>query len=92
MTDRVDDQAVRVTASELRRDLRDWLERVAYREDELVVTRSGRPLAAVVSMRAYELLRRVYEKLEEQGDAAALRRIQKEGEYISLEEALRGLD
>ena len=43
-----------ISAVEARQNLGDVLSGVLYRNDEVVIERAGRPVAAVVSMRLYE--------------------------------------
>ena len=55
----------RVSEAQLRDDLTTFIDRVAYAEDELVVTRGGQPIAAVVSMEGWRALRSVAEGVVE---------------------------
>ncbi len=57
---------VQVTESELGAGLATFLDRVAFAEDELVVTRAGRPIAAVISMDGYWALRKIVEEIQYQ--------------------------
>ena len=56
----------KVTETELRDDLATFLNCVAYADDELVVMRDGRPIAAVISMDGWRALRRMAEDVIEQ--------------------------
>lgn len=86
---RVPDDAIEVGAQELRKELRNWLERVAYREDELVITRSGKPMAALISMDAYLALRKLIRPVEESIDAAAVLESREEEDFMPLDEVLK---
>jgi prevent-host-death family protein len=90
MVHAVPDDAVEVTSTELRDRLRDFLERVAFGEDELVVTRAGKPMAAMISMDAYVVLRKCITMHADVSDAAAARSAQKLNEYVSLEDFIKG--
>ena len=46
-----------ISAVELRRKLSETLSRVSYQDQEVVITRNGTPLAALVSLQTYEQLR-----------------------------------
>jgi prevent-host-death family protein len=56
--------AVEVTESELQAKLEAFLELVAFTEEELVVTRNGQAIAAVISMDGYRALRRVVGEIQ----------------------------
>ena len=86
---RIPADAVEVTASELRTNLRDLLERVAFAEDELVVTRAGKPIAAVISMDAFVALRKFIRGYEDAADAEAIAGARSEGEYLPLDDVLK---
>ncbi len=51
----------KVTEADLQAHLATFLNCVAYAEDELVVTRDGQPIAAVISMDGWRALRRMAE-------------------------------
>lgn len=87
---RIPGDAVEVSATELRSSLRDLLERVAFKGDELVVTRAGKAVAAIISMDAYIALRRLMAYYEDLADGGGVRAAQKAGDYVALEEALKG--
>lgn len=90
MTHRIPEDAIEVTASELRVNLRDYLERVAFAEDELVITRAGRAMAALISMDAYIALRQLMAAREDMVDGQAARAAQKLGDYVKLEDLIKG--
>jgi prevent-host-death family protein len=52
-----------ISAVEARQNLGDVLSGVLYRNDEVVIERAGKPVAAVVSMRLYERLLRQRQEL-----------------------------
>lgn len=56
--------AVEVTESEFQAKLEAFLELVAFTEEELVVTRNGQAIAAVISMDGYRALRRVVGEIQ----------------------------
>ncbi len=60
----IPDDVTKVTDAELRADLATFLDCIAYAEDELVVMRDGRPIAAVISMDGYWALRRIVEEIQ----------------------------
>ena len=66
----IPEDITQVTEAQLRDDLTTYIDRVAFAEDELVVTRDGAPVAAVISMDGWRALRSmaegVVEKLGEQ--------------------------
>ncbi len=61
------DDITQVTKAELAEKLSTYIDRVAFAEDELLVTRGGQPVAAVISIEGWRALRRaakgVVEKL-----------------------------
>lgn len=61
-----------VPATELREHGSDIVNRVAYGGEELVLTRRGKPIAALVSLEAFESLHRL-EDAEDVAAAAAAR-------------------
>ncbi len=65
-THQVPDDVLRVTEPELQEKLATLLDRVAYAEEELVVRRDGKPIAAVVWMDALRALRHVASEFAEQ--------------------------
>jgi prevent-host-death family protein len=58
-----------MTASEVRGDFGETVNRVAYGNEVVVVERRGKPLAALISYTDYQLLQQLVSKLEEQMDA-----------------------
>jgi len=63
-----------VAATELRDHASEIVNRVAYGDEELVLTRRGKPVAALVSLAALEKLRRI----EDEEDAAEAERARKD--------------
>ena len=61
-----EDITTQVTEAQLRDDLTTFIDRVAFAEDELLVTRDGAPVAAVISMDGWRALRCVAEEFVEQ--------------------------
>ena len=57
-----------VTSEEVRNQLGDIINRVAYGHERMIVTRRGKKLAALVSMDDLELLEKVLDALEDQID------------------------
>lgn len=47
---------IEITAVELRRNLSEMLSRVAYQDQEVAITRNGKPVAALISPRTLERL------------------------------------
>lgn len=63
-----------ITLLELRNSLSQIVSEVTYRDDEVLITRNGKRVAALISMRAFELLQKRVEKLEDAADRKALRK------------------
>ncbi len=61
----IPEDITQVTEAQLRDDLTTFNDRVAFAEDELVVTRGGQPVAAVISMEGWRAPRRVAEGVVE---------------------------
>ena len=59
------DDITQVSEVELREKLPTFIDRVAFAEDELLITRGGQPAAAVISMEGWRALRRVAEDVVE---------------------------
>lgn len=79
-------EELRVRYSELREGLSDFLNRVQYRGERVVVHRRGKDAAALVSLEDLELL----ERLEDQALAEMAREAREEGgASVPLEEYLR---
>lgn len=72
-----------VSAREAREEFSDLLNRASYARERVVITRNGRPVAALISMEDLELLR----VLEDASDQAALReaRAEDDGERVPWE-------
>ncbi len=62
----IPDDVLRVTEPELQEKLSSLLDRVAYAEEELVIMRDGKAIAAVVCMDGLRALRHVVSEIEEQ--------------------------
>ena len=82
-----------VSLSDMRANIGDWVSRVAYSGERLVLRRNKRDMAAVVSLEDLRLL----EELEMQDDLKAYRKAKREYEKdgkrtVSLEEAFKGLE
>ncbi|HOJ03477.1 MAG TPA: type II toxin-antitoxin system Phd/YefM family antitoxin [Bacteroidota bacterium] len=54
----------RLTASQLREDLSDALNKVAFGRERIVLRRSGKDMAALVPMEDYALLLEIEDKLD----------------------------
>ena len=79
----------RMTTSELRKDISEAVNRVAYTGDRIALQRSGKDVAVIVSVEDYELLSEIENRL----DLAAVRKSLAEGgENISWEELKKELD
>ena len=63
---------IRVPATELRTRGSELVNRVAYGDEELVLTRRGRPIAAIVSLATLKALHRL-EDADDVAEAAAAR-------------------
>lgn len=78
-----------VPVRELRSNLSDLLDDVAERRDHVLVTRNGRPAAALVPIDEYEALEETAEILSDPGALAALEEGLAElsrGETVTLED------
>ena len=49
---------IRISIGQVKQDLSEWVNRVAYRGERIVLTSRGKPKAALVSMEDYEHLQR----------------------------------
>jgi prevent-host-death family protein len=79
----------RMTTSELRKDISEAVNRVAYAGDRIALQRSGKDVAVIVSVEDYELLSEIENRL----DLDAVRKSLAEGgENISWEELKKELD
>ena len=76
-----------VSAMEARQRLGELLDQVFYKDDQFIIKRADKPMAAVISMRAYELYRKQREK-----DFEVLDRITSEVGEVSEEEAEREIN
>ena len=85
----IPEDVIEVGVIELRKNMRDLLERVAFGEDELVVTRAGKAIAAVISMDAFVALRRGLARREEDLDADLIERARAEPGEIPLSEVVK---
>ncbi len=56
-----------------RSELTELVNRVHYRDEQIVLTKNGKPVAALISQRALELLNRLVEDAEDAIDAEAVR-------------------
>jgi antitoxin Phd len=75
-------EMARLTASELREDLANVINKVAYTGEKIVVQRNGKDMAALVSIEDLELL----QELEDQYDLETIRRAKEEpGENVPWE-------
>ncbi|HUG70574.1 MAG TPA: type II toxin-antitoxin system Phd/YefM family antitoxin [Pirellulaceae bacterium] len=73
---------------ELRDNLADTLNRIAYAGERIILERHGKPVAALVSMDDIRLI----EQLEDESDVKAIRKARKQGgKPIPWEEAKRDL-
>lgn len=84
----VEPDAVSLVA--LRNSLGDVVNEVTYGNHRRIISKNGKPVAAIISIDELELL----EKLEEKADLAALEeaRAEDDGERISLDDFLQGKD
>jgi antitoxin Phd len=72
----------RVSASELRKDAADILNRVAYGNDRVILHRRDKDVAVIIPLKDYEVLRR----LEDEEDLKIIRKSKKdEGDLIEWE-------
>jgi prevent-host-death family protein len=79
------DTTARLTASAVRDNLGDTLNRVAYRGERIVLERHGKAVAALVSVEDLSLL----ELLENRADIQAVRRARRERGTVPYEEVRR---
>ena len=76
------------TTAELRKNLSEVIDKAAYGRERTVVTRAGRPLAAVVSLEDLEAM----EALEDLMDVRAAKKARSEGGALPLGGVVRSLD
>lgn len=61
-----------VTATEARQDFAETLNRVAYGDETVLIERRGRPVAALMSYKAFKLFQGLMESLEDKLDTEAI--------------------
>lgn len=54
-----------MTSTEARQRLGELVNRISYRDEEVVIVRRGKPMAALISYTKYELFQRVVEHYED---------------------------
>ncbi|HWL88901.1 MAG TPA: type II toxin-antitoxin system Phd/YefM family antitoxin [Polyangiaceae bacterium] len=81
---------IRLSSSEARAKFSDVLERVAFKGERVVIERHGKVLGAIVSAEDLALLQKL-RALEDEDDAAAVRRARKEKGRIPWETIKRDL-
>ena len=79
----------RIPASQVRTDLADTLNRVAYGGERIVLHRHGKDLAALVPLADLELLRSLEDRLDNEAAEQALR---EPGDSIPWSQAKADLD
>jgi prevent-host-death family protein len=67
------------TTNELRTNLHDVLHRAKYAGERVIVTRHGKPIAAIVPLEDLELLRRLEEQIDIAAATQALREAEESG-------------
>lgn len=77
-----------VSTAEARRNFSDIVNKVAYGAEAIVLTRRGQEIAALISMRELELLRRIEDFMDIEDAEKALAEA---GENISAEEVWKEL-
>lgn len=90
-TTKIPEGARSVPSSEIRKELGDILLRVAFEDEQIVVTRNGRPMAALISIDAYRLLCSVVAALEDEIDTDAVADAERIGDYQPWEKMLKRL-
>lgn len=73
------------TATELRNNLHDYIGAVEYRHERIIVTRNGKPTAALVSLADLELLRALEDRLDLIEAEAAKQEAQEDG-FVSWDD------
>ena len=76
-----------ISTASLRDALSETLGRVHHRNERVVVTRSGKPIAAIVSIEALQVL----QASEDQADIETADQVMEEGVFYDLEDGLSGL-
>ena len=81
-----EEESMVISLGQLRGNLGDTVNRVAFADERVFITRNGKKVAAIVSIEDVELL----DELEMRADVEALRqaRAEDDGTRISLEELL----
>ncbi|MBO9999664.1 MAG: type II toxin-antitoxin system Phd/YefM family antitoxin [Cyanobacteria bacterium SID2] len=88
-------EVVRVSITEFREKFGEILQGIRENDDWVVVTEDGEAVAATISMEAFEFFLRMYERVEDKIDLAAVRKAKEDsddGETMTLEEFKRQLD
>ena len=80
----------RMTASAIRSDFGETVNRVAYKDETVIIERRGKPLAVLMSWDRYSEIERVMESLEEHHDAEIIGKRMGD-EAIPLDQALKEL-
>jgi len=84
--------AERMSASELRDDAADVLNRVAYRGERIILHRRGKDVAAIVPMEDLALLEELEDRRDAEAAEQAYREFREKGEpAATLEEVAREL-
>jgi PHD/YefM family antitoxin component YafN of YafNO toxin-antitoxin module len=80
----------KVTSEEVRDQLADITDRVAFNSERLIMTRRGKEMMALVSIEDFELLERVIDMLQDREELSVIKQrlatYEETGESISLEE------
>ncbi len=76
-----------VTTAALRNALSDILGRVRHTHDRVIVTRAGRPVAAIISIEELK----EFQEMEDRADIEAADRVMEEGVFYDLDEVLAEL-
>lgn len=86
---------IQVSIGQVKRDISDLVNKVAYAGDRIILTSRGRPKAALVSMDDYERLKKMqldarlkqWQEWEQESDALVAEMRQRRGRPINLEPA-----
>jgi prevent-host-death family protein len=79
------------SAVELRENLHDILLRTQYEHERIIVTRHGKPVAAIVPLEDLELLREIEDRIDQAEAEIALREMEEHG-TVSWDELKRSLN